>query len=296
MSIEIKKENGRIKGRVPTQYNPEQAKLKREAEELERKEWLKERNRILDTIADANNLHCDEYKGKVQEKNTQNTKNKKRNLKNKPSKGKWLGRIAIAVASLTLLAILIDNARKDNQIEPTTQIPTTEFAEKVEDKIDTIREVEEDFVKDYLEAYNKKNGTNYKSGEMLITALRDGAVYKLEDGRIVTRGSKPYETENKLGQLGSYEMINGYDNVVQIISEGRTLGTYNLSTGEFIYTGNQLEDVTNTEFDEPTLEDLGINQEKLKAAARVKLAKNVEDNISIENRIEYYNEVDGEER
>lgn len=224
---------------------------------------------------------------------------KKRNIKNKPSNRKWLGKLAVVAASVALFGAFVEAAR-NNENKPEQEVPTTEYVETYKttepDVIDTITEVEEDFVKDYLEAYNEKYGTEYKTGEMIITALRDGAIYELSDGRKVTRGSKPYETEKVLNNIGKFDIVNINSEVVQIMANGRVLGTYNMSNGEFIYSGNQLSDVTNGDFEEPTLESLGIAHNKLNAAARVKLAKGVEDKQSIDTRIDYYNDIDEEER
>jgi len=250
---------------------------------------------------------------------------KKRNIKNKPRKmskkrflvktkeklekikavikeigGKAL--LALLIAGISF-SVILSNVFGEPEIEaePTTTInETMDYDDKEEnvvyDVIDTIDEVEEDFVKDYLDAYNQKYGTEYKTGEMIITALRDGAVYQLEDGRKVTRGSLPYETEKVLNNIGEFDIANIYSEVVQVMSNERVLGTYNMANGEFIYSGNQLSDLTNEEFDEPTLEKLGIDSEKLYAAAKVKLAKGVEDKQSINMRIDNYNDIDGEER
>lgn len=217
---------------------------------------------------------------------------KKRNIKNKPSNRKWLGKLAVAMASVALLAAFVEAAR-NNENKPEPETPTTEYVETYEtttepDIIDTIAEVEEDFVERYLEAYNEKYGTDYKTGDMIVTALRDGAVYELADGRKVTRGSKPYETEKVLNNIGEFDIANINSEVVQVISNGRTLGTYNMYTGEFIYSGNQLSDLTNEEFEEPTLESLGINRDKLMKAGQALRSQGVEGKDSEKMRVENY--------
>ena len=220
--------------------------------------------------------------------------------------GKGNKYIAIGLVVLTAIGAAIGiGLNKDKDKEQTTNptqigetIPynTEGTTQEQQNEIDTIAEVEEDFIKDYLEVYNEKYGTEYETGEMIITALRDGAIYELEDGRRVTRGSSPYVTEEVLSTIGEFDIANINSEVVQIISNGQVLGTYNMSNGEFIYSGNQLGDLTDKEFDEPTLEKLGINADKLYAAARVKLAKGVEDKKSIGMRINNYNAKDGIDR
>ena len=251
---------------------------------------------IIELKEYANTKDTREMLNMVKENDKQRN-TKKRNIKNKPSNRKWLGKLAVVAASVALFGAFVEAAR-NNENKPEQEVPTTEYVETYKttepDVIDTITEVEEDFVKDYLEAYNEKYGTEYKTGEMIITALRDGAVYELADGRKVTRGAKPYETEKVLNNIGEFDITNINSEVVQVMSNGRVLGTYNMSNGEFIYSGNQLSDVTNEEFEEPNLDKLGIDSKKLYAAARVKLAKGVEDKQSIDMRIDYYNTIDEE--
>lgn len=261
-----------------------------------------EKGKIYELKEYANNRSTIEMKNEVEKDYTEEILKRKkereqRKLQQKrASRKKWIAGTLATIA----LAGIIAGVRASKENEPIIAETTTQYAESInttENIIDTIDEVKKDFTEHYLEAYNKKYGTSYKSAELLVTALRDGAVYELDDGRVVTRGSKPYETEATLNQIGNFEMKNGYNNVVQIISNGRTLGTYNLSTGEFIYSGNQLEDLKNKGFEEPTLEELGIDVEKMIKAAEVVKSKGVEGKESVDQRIKAYNQVvDGEER
>lgn len=227
-------------------------------------------------------------------------KERKRDLKNKPSNKKWIGKAAAILAAIAAVAVIANEVTKNNETVQNPNTPTTNYTETYEttrapDRIDTISEVKEDFVNDYLDAYNKVYGTNYKSGEMKVTALKADAVYELKDGRKVTRGALPYETEKILNNIGEFDIARINSEVAQILVNGRTLGTYNISNGEFIYSGNQLSDLTDKEFEEPTLEKLGISKEKLDAAARVDLAKNgVENKESVDQRIARYNTLDEE--
>ena len=217
--------------------------------------------------------------------------------------------ISLGLAALALIGIGIsigvnmdkpDNNKTTNLTEfvETThekQTETEDMTKETQNEIDTISEVEEDFIKDYLEAYNEKYGTEYSEAELLVTNLSGTSIYQLEDGRKVTRGNLPYETKEVLSQIGEYESVNMYSDVIQVLlPNGTVLGTYNVSTGEFLYSGNQLDDLKDENFNEPTLEDLGIDSNKLGAAARVLLSRGVEDEQSINERINDYNNIDEE--
>lgn len=252
------------------------------------------KGKIINLADYANTTDTREMINRVKEDKSRNTK--KRNLKNKRSKIRWKAGVAAAIMLISIATTAKScNAEKENVEQTTSYSDITKDNKQnsgivLEDEIDTVDEVEEDFVKKYLDLYNEEYGTNYKSAEMLVKSLKDGAVYKLDDGRIVTRGPKPYETEEKLKEIGNFEIINGHNKVVQVIADGKVLGTYDLSTGEFIYSGNQMEDLENEDFKEPTLEKLGINEGKLKKAAEVKAAdKGGESPNSIGIRIEGYN-------
>lgn len=162
--------------------------------------------------------------------------------------------------------------------EPTTQTVTYTIPNKQvnEDKLKSIDNVIADFKKEYIDAYNQKYATHYSNSnsKMYINHLADGWVYKLKDGRAVTRGAHPYETVEALNGLGGYTNEKGYDLLLQIVSEnGKILGSYNTSTGEFVYSGNQLRDLTDANFEEPTLGELGISPDMVRTAADVVGAK-----------------------
>ena len=161
---------------------------------------------------------------------------------------------------------------------PTTQTVTYTIPNKQvnKDKLKSIDNVIADFKKEYIDAYNQKYATHYSNSnsKMYINHLADGWVYKLKDGRAVTRGAHPYETVEALNGLGGYTNEKGYDLLLQIVSEnGRILGSYNTSTGEFVYSGNQLRDLTDANFEEPTLGELGISPDMVRTAANVVGAK-----------------------
>lgn len=206
----------------------------------------------------------------------------KRNIRNKPTtmrKGKKVKRaLAVGIAVLALAGAIAGITGHGNETpkEPTTQTVTYTVPNKQvnEDRIQSIEDVIADFKKEYLEAYNEAYDTNYFSANMYVNYLAGDMVYKLEDGRPVTRGSYPYETEKALKQIGDFKAVNGYEMLLQIVSEeGKILGSYNTSTGEFVYSGNQLKDLTDANFEEPTLEKLGISEKMVKTAADVVMSE-----------------------
>ena len=220
------------------------------------------------------------------------TKNKKYKMSDKTKQK--LKRFGVGIAASILLlaaASEIDHNAKEPSIVDSPSITTTVTQTSGEEKIDSVKDVEEDFIDLYLEAYNQKYQTNYRTAELKTSNLKEGVVYKMEDGRVITRGALPDETEKVLKKYGTFKMVDGYDTVVQVISEaGVPLGTYNISTGEFLYSGNNLKDFEDPNFREPELEKLEIDKEIMRAAAEIKESVRFENEESINMRIKHYNE------
>lgn len=182
-------------------------------------------------------------------------------------------------------------------IEKESNEKTTSYTENINknsnQEIKSINGVEKDFVGRYLEAYNKKYGTSYEQidADMYTTSLEEGVVYEV-DGKLVTRGSHPDETRAILENIGEVKLVSGYSNVMQIVVEvegkNTVLGTYDISTGKFLYSGNQLEDIQDTDFEAPELENIGIDSNVAKRASEVLQAEDVESEISIQARINLY--------
>lgn len=203
--------------------------------------------------------------------------------------------LVLLSAGLTISVIYSKVSEKPEiEKEPTTTISETiDYGNKEENEIDTVSEVEEDFIKDYLEAYNKTYGTEYTEAELLVTNLSGTSLYQLPDGRKVTRGSLPDTTKEVLEGLGGYTSLRMYNDVIQVLlPSGKILGTYDITTGEYIYSGNQLGDLENEDFQAPELAELGIDAGKLNAVGSLLLGMGVEDLESIENRIDEYNKYD----
>lgn len=245
------------------------------------------KGQIINLAEYANTTDTREMIDRVKEDyKSRNTR--KRELKNKPSSIRWKAGIAAVIMLGSIIAAKSCNMEKEN-IEPITSYSDTTKTQEVENRIDTINEVSDDFEKQYLDAYNQKYGTNYTDADFITKNLRGTSIYQLADGRKVTRGNLPYETKEVLNKIGEYASIEMHSDIAQIVaSNGKILGSYNIATGEFIYSGNQLEDLEE-DFDVPTLESLGISPEKLKLASEVKLAKGVESKESIGQRIADYN-------
>lgn len=220
----------------------------------------------------------------------------KPNIKSKPKtsskkKREFRRKLAGVAAILTLALGVAGITRGCNGREtPEPTEITTSYTDV--NKIKTVKGVEEDFVCKYLERYNKEFETEYNQYEveMIVNSLRDGMAYETPNGDIVTRGSNPEQTEQKLREeLGGCRLVSGYDKVVQIVTDkGEILGTYDMSSGKFIYSGNQLKDLTDKSFEASTLNKLGINKEKLEAAGKAILSENVEDRNSVDKRINAY--------
>ena len=197
---------------------------------------------------------------------------KKENLRNKPGKNngkkyklaeKTKNRVKIGVASILAVATIcgisscVANERKESNPQPSNTISTAVTQE--ENLKMQIKNIEDDFINYYLEAYNELYETDYNDAEIMVTDLKDGAVFITEDGKLVTRGSLPDETEKTLIQYGNVDLENGHERVIQIVTNygKKVLGTYDFLNGEYIYSGNDLTDFEKSEneedFEEPTI-------------------------------------------
>ena len=235
----------------------------------------------------------------------------KRNIKNspnkskKPYKGQKKNRIKAAIAAAIVLigtvtaGAIISNHIKDKKDTTKTDTKVTKTIDKkkapsetaLNNMIDTPEEVEQDFIDKYLKAYNEVYGTEYMSADLLVSSLKEGVVFETDDGKHVTRGNYPDSTKQTLENEGyTCYKVNGYDKVLQVITpENKVLGTYNMSTGEFIYSGNSETLAEDLQKDPATLENLGINKKLLVSAAEVKQGEMAqESNSSIGQRVSNY--------
>lgn len=249
-------------------------------------------------------------------------------IKNKPERetrgvfrlsGRTLKIIAsIGAAAIGISAIASCTAREDRtdtgigseqsslseNVETTNNIPAIPVPEEL-DKY-TVEGVRQDFIQLFLEKYNEKYKTDYTDASFQVVYLKEGAVYKTADGKLVTRGSYPDETKEKIaqynesiganGDVGKIEIEYGHEAVCQIYVknyEGDTipLGTYDSRTGKFINSGNSqdlIKALQTGKYDIPTLEALGIPKEVLKAVGEVIKGQESESQESINKRISAY--------
>ena len=203
--------------------------------------------------------------------------------------------IATAGISIHALAKFIDEKNNKTNV---TEKDNQEYVHKPfnsleDDKINTVEDVKKDFLNRYLQAYNKMYKTNYNIYNTLINISlpADGYVFKVND-KLVTRGNNPEVTRSALDKMGNVETEKGHTTLVQIISsvgdEMIVLGTYDKNSGEFIYSGMQMEDLQNEEFIVPELDKLEINNELMKNVSDVIQAGKAEGQQSIDIRIRRY--------
>lgn len=226
--------------------------------------------------------------------------NKKRNIRDTKvrtaNKGKKIKRfLTIGVAAISIIAIGSkathdQNKQSNKKVTPQQTNELTIENEDADIKLENLEQVNEYFTEEYLKAYNKTFETEYISANVLVNSIEDGFVYTV-DGKKVTLGSQPEETKKTLNEIGKVSGTYGYDKVLQVVTnDGKILGTYNTTDGEFIYSGNQIEDVTNNDFKESTLKKLGISEELFKKVAEVNLAELAHEN-NIEKRYNELNKV-----
>lgn len=249
-----------------------------------------EHGKISNNIEQANTTDEDTYRKSV-EKN-----NKKRTLFAKIGAGIVLfGTFTAAGIKISEYVQNRNNAKENTTV--TEQAETTENKSNIvlEEQITSVEGVKEDFVDKYLKAYNEKYDTNYNKYQVKISviSLNEGIVYETPNGNHVTRGSNIEETQKILKEIeNGYRQVAGYNEVLQILTDNKdVLGTYNASTGEFIYSGNDKkleEKLQDSNFIEPTLEELGINANKAKNVAKVIMADGVESSDSVKARIATY--------
>ena len=236
---------------------------------------------------------------------------KKENLRNKPVKNKGKkyklaektkNRVKIGIASILAVATIcgisscVENERKELNPQPSTTISTHVTQE--ESLRTQIKNAEDDFLDYYLEAYNKLNGTDYNNDYnnvgLMVSTLRQGVVFKTEDGKLVTRGSLPDETKKVLMQYGDVDSEDGHERVIQVVTNHgkKVLGTYDFGNGEYIYSGNDLTDFEKSEndedFEEPTIENLGIDFDIMHGVGDLLRASLVEEKDSVEIRLNAY--------
>ena len=255
----------------------------------------RQRGKVINYIDYANRISPEQYKRLIEQnlQSQQRQDQPKRTITGKRTlskKGKIL--IAGGLATLVLAGAVIANHVNEGRT-PSEPIATTSQSEQ--EKIDTVLEVKQDFIQKYLQEYNRVYGTDYATADLYVKSLEDGAVFEVQDQHI-TRGNHPDQTRKFLEEnIGDVKVVQGYNEVAQIVittgAKDVILGTYHAGTGEFLYSGNQLEDLQDQKVEKPTLDKLGIPNSRLTSAVAVVLASQREQKPSIDQRIDHYNEV-----
>lgn len=85
-----------------------------------------------------------------------------------------------------------------------------------------------DFKERYIKEYNEKNGTEYSASQIKLNVTHPSYLFKTGDGKLVTHGDYPYQTEDVLKQYGSYTSVDSqYDiDLYQITLDGEHLEAY----------------------------------------------------------------------
>lgn len=129
--------------------------------------------------------------------------------------------IATGLISLTILGFA-GCAQKANE-EPTVTSPSTSQSTTIDeyDYLNSGDAILNDFKERYVEAYNEKNGTNYTPSQISINLTHPNYLYETSDGKLVTHGDTPYETEDVLDKYGDYKetaATTGNINLIQVLN------------------------------------------------------------------------------
>ncbi len=143
---------------------------------------------------------------------------------------------------------------KEADKKPEIPIHTVE-QEQVDnyEHLDSIDGVLKDFKERYIKEYNETNGTNINAEDIIINQTSTNYLYKI-NGKYVTHGAKPYETEKVLKEVGNYDHVSGDIKIYQIIDEasGKALESYakgSLNNMDYlqasVLSGNNLSSLKN---------------------------------------------------
>lgn len=262
----------------------------------------------------ANNKDSQQFKKYVSQRGDQPRKRtiqKAKTLQESPQKSKKWPLYFLACLAAAGIGIGVYTNLQSREPRPVKEPSTTQIGEiptlgntsnstkQSSGKIDTIDAVEKDFIQKYVQAYNQLNGTKYTANAIKLFTNSLPSVFVLEDGRIVTRGMNPENVRKELSAIGSVGGSTEISQVVQFVykdenGDTKILGTYS-PNGQFVYSGLQLEDLTNPNFNEPNLSALGINNKTATRAFGVAFSNENESKESQDLRIALYNEAVQEE-
>lgn len=256
----------------------------------------------------ANSKSLENYKKQVQNNYKENQYNK-RQIKDNPSDKKYTtskgmgGKILLLAlaGALVMRGVEIYNEYKEEikQIEWTNQNQSTRKAIKLkENRVENrIKEAEEDFLKRYLDEYNKIQNTEYMVEDVSILAEynESGNVYSVND-KIITPGKDEEMTRKKLSKFGEVEIISGYDRILQIVykdeyGKKEILSTINADRLDSIYSGLQIEDLENGKKLVELEYIVTLNEEMIRTIIDIEYGKDNENLNYLEEKVNKYNEL-----
>lgn len=273
--------------------------------------YYETRNDISKLINESNNKTTPDFKRNVQKKSAAHKKKEIRTVKNEKNNKRYTnrGRKAKAIiAGVIATGIAVGgyiawNAYKGNDSEQNINTTTPTYNDTIkEDKdINAYHEVLNDFKETYINAYNEQYGTDYSIGDVSVyrNCLENG-VYETNEGKLVTQGSFPYETEAILTENGGFTKNLDTKTVVQLVinegTEEEKIITYSCDTGDYIISGNSNNIQRDLEEENiPTLEKLDISKEQILSLANVIESKELGNN-NLEDYIDIYEEIINQEK
>lgn len=231
--------------------------------------------------------------------NRRKIKNQPSNKKYTPTKG--MNKKIAAILAMGVLGLGLVACKEPDKKEVVNQPSTITYSSTLtgEEKLENlVKKAEQDFLKKYLEAYNKEYETDYMSYEakLCTNSIKEGVVYVV-DGKLVTPGSYPELVKQQLSEYGTVTSEDGHDKVMQILvkrdNDTIVLGTYDQDLNA-MYSGT---DLSNFGLKLPKLTEIGIDEKTTKRMFELEHAKGVESEDSIQMRLDKYNKaVSNEEK
>lgn len=185
-------------------------------------------------------------------------------------KGNVQKKIAVGLMAAIVITGFAGCAQKAHE-EPTVNTPATSQSTTIDeyDYLNSGDAILDDFKERYVEAYNEKNGTNYAPSQISVNLTHPNYLYETSDGKFITHGNTPYETEDVLDKYGDYKKTaasTGNIDLIQIINSRtdspiETYATFFSENGYIaspVYSSKDLDSLLN-DLKNPkdsTLEDL----------------------------------------
>lgn len=136
-----------------------------------------------------------------------------------------MGALSVSVLGFTGCA----SKEVKEPVVPTTVGPVVDNTKESSEyeNLDSYAAVLQDFKERYVKEYNEVNGTNISAEDIKVNLSYTDYLYEI-NGKYVTHGATPYETQKVLQQVGSYDTVSGDIKIYQIIdkSSGKALESY----------------------------------------------------------------------